>query len=34
MIDIITGRKRRRRWSVAENLRIVAESWELGAQIE
>jgi transposase len=32
-IEIITGRERRRRWSVAEKLRIVAESQEAGARI-
>ena len=29
MIEIITGRERRRRWSVAEKLRIVAEARSL-----
>jgi transposase-like protein len=29
MIEIITDRECRRRWSVAEKLRIVAESQEL-----
>jgi transposase len=33
MIEIITGRERRRRWSVAEKLRIVAESQEPGVRI-
>jgi transposase len=33
MIEIITGRERRRRWSVAEKLRIVAESQEPGARV-
>jgi transposase len=33
MIEIITGRERRRRWSVAEKLRIVAESREPGARV-
>jgi transposase len=33
MIEIITGRERRRRWSVAEKLRIVAESQEAGARV-
>ena len=32
-IEIITGRERRRRWSVAEKLRIVAESHEPGARV-
>ena len=31
-IEIITGRERRRRWSVAEKLRIVAESHEPDAR--
>ena len=33
MIEIITGRERRRRWSVVEKLRIVAESHESGARV-
>jgi transposase len=33
MIEIITGRERRRRWSVAEKLGIVAESQEPGARV-
>ena len=33
MIEIITGRERRRRWSVTEKLRIVAESEEPGARV-
>jgi transposase len=33
MIEIITGRERRRRWSVVEKLRIVAESQEPGARV-
>ena len=33
MIEIITGRERRRRWSVADKLRIVAESQEPGARV-
>jgi transposase len=33
MIEIITGRERRRRWSVAEQLRIVAESQDPGARV-
>ena len=32
-IENITGRERRRRWSVAEKLRIVAESQEPGVRI-
>ena len=32
-IEIITGRERRRRWSVAEKRRIVAESDESGAPV-
>lgn len=32
-IEIITGRERRRRWSVAEKLRIVAESEAPGARV-
>ena len=33
MIEIITGRERRRRWSIAEKLRIVAESQEPGTRV-
>ena len=33
MIEIITGRERRRRWSLAEKLRIVAESQEPGMRV-
>jgi transposase len=33
MIEIITGRERRRRWSIVEKLRIVAESQEPGARV-
>jgi transposase len=33
MVEIITGRERRRRWSVADKLRIVAEAQEPGARI-
>jgi transposase len=33
MIEIITGRERRRRWGVTEQLRIVAESQESGARV-
>lgn len=32
-IEIITGQERRRRWSVVEKLRIVAEAEEPGARI-
>ena len=32
-IEIITGRERRRRWSIEEKLRIVAESNEAGAHV-
>jgi transposase len=32
-VEIITGRERRRRWSVADKLRILAECDEPGAQI-
>ena len=32
-IEIITGRERRRRWSVEEKLRIVAETEETGARV-
>jgi len=33
MIEIITGRERRRRWGIAEKFRIVAESLESGARV-
>jgi transposase len=33
MVEIITGRERRRRWSVADKLRILAECDEPGAQV-
>ena len=33
VLEIITGRERRRRWSIAEKLRIVEESTERGAVI-
>lgn len=33
VVEIITGRERRRRWSVADKLRIVAEASEPGARI-
>ena len=33
MIEIITGRERRRRWSVSDKLRIVAESQEPGVHV-
>ena len=32
-IEIITGRERRRRWNVADKLRIVAESHEPDARV-
>jgi transposase len=32
-IEIITGRERRRRWSVEEKLRIVAETEQAGARV-
>jgi transposase len=32
-IEIITGRGRRRRWSIEEKLRIVAETEEAGARV-
>lgn len=32
-IEIITGRERRRRWSIEEKLRIVAETKEAGARV-
>jgi transposase len=32
-IEIISGRERRRRWSVEEKLRIVAETHEPGASV-
>ena len=32
-IEIITGRERRRRWSIEEKLRIVAETEEVGARV-
>jgi transposase len=32
-VEIITGRERRRRWSVADKLRILAECDEPGAQV-
>ena len=33
VVEIITGRERRRRWSVEDKLRIVAESQEAGARV-
>jgi transposase len=33
VVEIITGRERRRRWSIEEKLRIVAESQEAGARV-
>jgi transposase len=32
-VEIITGRERRRRWSIEEKLRIVAESNEAGSRV-
>lgn len=33
-IEIITGRERRRRWSLEEKLRIVAATYEPGARVK
>jgi transposase len=33
VVEIITGRERRRRWSMAEKLRLVAETHEAGTPI-
>jgi transposase len=33
VVEIITGRERRRRWSTAEKLRLVAETHEAGATV-
>ena len=33
MVEIITGKERRRRWSIEEKLRIVSEVEEPGARI-
>jgi hypothetical protein len=33
-IEIVTGRERRRRWSIANKLRIVAETQEPGSDPE
>jgi transposase len=33
IVEVIVGRQRRRRWTVEEKLRIVAESNEAGARI-
>ena len=33
VVEIITGRERRRRWSTAEKLRLVGETQEAGASI-
>jgi transposase len=33
VVEVIVGRQRRRRWTVEEKLRIVAESNETGARI-
>jgi transposase len=32
-VELITGRRRRRRWTAEEKARIVAESFEEGANI-
>lgn len=32
-VEIITGRERRRRWSLEDKLRIVAETHEPGARV-
>jgi hypothetical protein len=34
VVEIITGRERRRRWSVEDELRIVAGTHAVGAQTE
>jgi len=33
VVEIITGRERRRRWSTADKLRLVAETEEAGASV-
>ena len=33
VVEVITGRERRRRWTVDEKLRIVAETFEPGASV-
>ena len=33
VIEVITGRERRRRWSIEEKLRIVGETLEPGASV-
>src|ERR1700761_6038250 len=33
VMEVLSGRERRRRWSVTEKLRIVAETQEAGARI-
>lgn len=33
VVEVITGRERRRRWSSEDKLRIVAETLELGASV-
>ena len=33
VIEVVTGRKRRRRWSIEEKLRIVDETFEPGASV-
>lgn len=34
IVEVITGRERRRRWSVEDKLRIVAETLEPGASVQ
>jgi transposase-like protein len=34
VIEVITGRERRRRWNLEENLRIVAETLEPGGSVQ
>ena len=34
MIEVLTGRERRRRWSIETKLRVVAESQEPGACVK
>jgi transposase len=33
-MEIVTGRERRRRWTVSDKLRIVAESQESGVHVD
>ena len=33
VVEVITGRERRRRWSIEEKLRIVGETFEPGASV-